>query len=129
MCVEPRLIFNRTELLVALDFWSIPLMGHSCLRDSSHAEQHYYTMLAQPNRRRARRYSLSPCAIGARYGYIILLHFTGPAVPITARMHSTPQGPFRCPLWVYSLSPFVIGGFRRDDSPLGLLLFCQGDER
>eukprot|EP00976_Prorocentrum_cordatum_P060142 1175774-Prorocentrum_minimum.AAC.1 len=100
MCVEPRLIFNRTELLVALDFWSIPLMGHSCLRDSSHAEQHYYTMLAQPNRRRARRYSLSPCAIGARYGYIILLHFTGPAVPITARMHSTPQGPFRCPLWV-----------------------------
>eukprot|EP00976_Prorocentrum_cordatum_P096713 1190680-Prorocentrum_minimum.AAC.1 len=28
------------------------------------------------------------------YGVIILLHFTGPPVPITARVHSTPQRPF-----------------------------------
>ena len=26
--------------------------------------------------------------------FVILLHFTGPPVPITARMHSTPQRPF-----------------------------------
>eukprot|EP00976_Prorocentrum_cordatum_P096201 1190471-Prorocentrum_minimum.AAC.2 len=30
---------------------------------------------------------------------VMLLPFTGPPVPTTARMHSTPQ---RCMLWVYS---------------------------
>eukprot|EP00976_Prorocentrum_cordatum_P006143 122795-Prorocentrum_minimum.AAC.1 len=54
---------------------------------------------------------------------VILLHFTGPAVPITARMHSTPQ---RRRLWYSSLCRLGSEVYGRpdliDEPPLDPLL-------
>eukprot|EP00976_Prorocentrum_cordatum_P059993 1175725-Prorocentrum_minimum.AAC.1 len=43
-----------------------------------------------------RRRATPPASDGSAFA-IIVLHFTGPPVPITARVHSTPQRPFMGP--------------------------------